>query len=105
MVTGGMGMGEERKPTMADWHAMSAPPTTAFSLPASVRGNHGRCSDAGQMEAEEVTARTTAIIKPHDGVLAKKPAVQYPCRSGEGSATPAKTVNGGMGRIQRGNNR
>jgi hypothetical protein len=60
---------------------MSAPPTPAFLFrPPPARCNHGRCSSAGQTDAEEVTARTTAItiISSHDGSLAKKPPVQYP---------------------------
>jgi hypothetical protein len=76
MVTGGMGMGEERKPTMAE--IGMPPPTTAF-LSSSLRPVQSwavqRRRGGGQIDAEEVTARTTAIIiNPHDdAVLASSP--------------------------------
>lgn len=90
MVTGGMGMGEERKPTMAE--IGMPPPTTAF-LSSSLRPVQSwavqRRRGGGQIDAEEVTARTTAIIiNPHDDVLTKKPAVQYPWRSASALQCP-----------------
>lgn len=66
--------GDVGKKGSLPWHVCAS--NTGFSPPSgAIMG--GAAASAGQMDAEEVTARTTAItiISSHDGSLAKKPVV------------------------------
>jgi len=83
IVTAGMGMGEERKPGRLACYVCAS--DRGF-FPSGLRPVQSWALQRrrAEMDAEEVTVRTTAIIiNPHDGVVAKKPAAvqQYSCHS------------------------